>query len=245
MIVPPWNLFWWGVGGIAYALSGGKKNDPSGDGALGMVVMAPISLPMLIATWPSEMLKRRAWEKKQELREEAVQRIVQDLTAAGIAIERDRGGPAPGVTGLWIRAKPEGAIQERAFQLAFADAVRAYQGKLTAQEVCADAEPLELLNRRWADANRIDACAEPISTGPCVDCGGNPYVQWVFGKEMQEWVRNFLTNKAERYTLKDKTHRDVYGHICGECSRKMGWTMASSIPRQWNPDTGAYGDPID
>jgi hypothetical protein len=48
MVTPPWNIFWWAVGGGLYWLSGGAKNDHSGDVALGLVLFAPVTIPGLL-----------------------------------------------------------------------------------------------------------------------------------------------------------------------------------------------------
>lgn len=59
-LLPPWNLFWWGLGWLGIVLLGrpGPNKDPSGDLAL-----AAFALPGIALAWPFHALSNLVREK--------------------------------------------------------------------------------------------------------------------------------------------------------------------------------------
>lgn len=225
MVTPPWNVFWWTVGGIAYVVTGMAKSDASGDGALGIVLGAPVTLPMLPFMLLKERRELREYEKRQALYAKAADWIAAELARSGIKVDKH----GIGFNSVTVEAAPVGAAQENGHAVVYALAVRRFgQEGLTIDEVCANAKPLYTLDRTWAEANGFSAWAEEVRTGNCAECGADDSLGWFFGS-MAAFIRDRQKNGRHKVSFKDGNVRDYIGHVCRPCLDRLGWTgMMSS-----------------
>ncbi len=222
MTIPPWNVFWWLVGGIVYTVSGGRKWDTSGDGAIGLVLGAPVTLPAMPFMWAKEKLEERRAAKKQARIREAADWIAVRLRCWGIRIiEADAD-----YCGMKLAAEVD-HDQVPAYQSTMAEAVRRFPDVLPGAFAGYGVKPLEHLDRAWAAKHGIGDHAEEHFTGPCADCGKNESIGWTFGRELIEFRRQHLAAQHHEIRLKDGSTRVVDGHICRDCLDKMGWTSMS------------------
>ncbi len=224
MVTPPWNVFWWTVGGIVYAVSGGKGWDTSGDGALAVVIGAPVTLPMLPFMLLKDRRELREREKRQALYAKAATWIATELARSGIAVQKH----GAGFMGVDVTATPDGPSQENEHAVIYALAVRRFASEgLTIDEICERAEPLHTLDRTWAKVNGFTAWAEEVFTKNCVDCGQRLSLGWFFGGAA-DGMRRLESRHRSRIALKDGSERVVDGHICRECLEKIDYRFISS-----------------
>jgi hypothetical protein len=223
MVTPPWNIFWWTVGLIAYHASGGRKWDTSGDGAIGMVLGAPVTLPSLPFMWAKEKLEERRRLKQERHIRKAAEWIVERLRQWGIVVTK-ADATSFGLT-LVAEVLPE---QVLAYQETMAEAIHTFPDVLPEAIRGWGVQPLEHLGSAWAAEYEHKEYAEELFTGPCADCGVRESMGWRFGRQEIEFLRNHEANLRHRISLKDGTVRTVDGHICRTCLDKMGWVSMSS-----------------
>jgi len=227
MVTPPWNIFWWTVGGIVYTVSGAAKSDVSGDGALGMVLAAPITLPMMPFMLLKERRELRKYEKRQALLAKAADWIAAELTKSGIRVESH----GVGYECVAVKAEPTGPAQENEHAVVYALAVRRFVPEgLTIEHICGHADPLRTLDRTWAEANGFDAWAEEMRTGNCAECGVDSSMGWFFGS-MITFIRERQQNTRNEVRFKDGSKKRYTSHVCQPCLDRLGWTSASEYLR--------------
>ncbi len=225
MVTPPWNIFWWTVGGIAYAVSGGKKRDASGDGALGMVLAAPVTLPMMPFMLIKERRELREHEKRQALYAKVAEWIAIELARGNIIVEKFDAR----ANGAHVRTAPfDRPQQEREYARIYALAVRHFMlVGLTIDEVCVNAKPIQPLNRAWAEKNGFTSWAEEVHSQGCVDCDEKTSYGWHFGQNAKA-VRDFQGDTRHEITFSGGGKRIVNGHICQECLKKLDYERVVS-----------------
>ncbi len=223
MTIPPWNIFWWLVGGIVYTVSGGRKWDTSGDGAIGLVLAAPVTLPAMPFMWAKEKLEERRQRKLEARIREAAEWIAVRLRCYGICV------PVADADSFGMKLVAEvDHDQVPGYQSTMAEAVRQFPDILPEAFNGYGVKPLDHLDRTWAAKHGIGDHAEEHFTGPCADCGKDESVGWTFGRELIEFRRQYLARQHHEIHLKDGTTRTVDGHICRDCLDKMGWASMSS-----------------
>jgi len=223
MVTPPWNIFWWLVGLIVYHAGGGRKNDASGDGALGIVVFAPVTLPALPFMWAKEKLDLRAMLKKERRTRKAAEWITERLRQWGIEVT-EADADSLGMK-LRVEVRPE---QVPAYQETMAEAIKLFPDVLPEAIHGWAVTPLEHLDSDWARRYGLQEYAEEIFTGPCADCSVNESLGWRFGRLEIKFLRDHEANLRHRISLPDGSVRTVDGHICRACLDKMGWKSMSS-----------------
>lgn len=217
MVTPPWNIFWWIVGAALYYGSGGRKWDTSGDGALGIVLAAPVTLPALPFMWLREKLELKAYEKKQARYLEAAEWIRDRLAERSILVKE----AGVGFNCVKIFAQPKDE-QISVYQTICAQAVRQFRD-LTPDEILSGCEPLQYLNRGWAAQNELAEFAEEVFTLPCADCGKVESLGYFFG-ERAVGLKSHHHGRKPVVQLQDGSSRLIDGHICRKCLDEMGWT---------------------
>jgi len=222
-VIPPWNIFWWTVGAVYYAWSGGRKWDTSGDGALGIVLAAPVTLPALPFMLLRERLEARKLKKLEARHQRAAEWIAAHLRRQGVAVSSANGHSF----GIDLKAEvPPDKIA--AYQHIFAAAIRLFPDVLPAG-ISWRVSPLAPLDRAWAERQGFAAYAEEI-TVVCVDCGGKESFGFAFGPERIAGRHDYIEGR-HTIGLKGGGTRIVDGHICRRCLDRIGWSSMSSMSR--------------
>ena len=216
MVTPPWNIFWWLVGVAVYYGSGGRKWDTSGDGALGIVFGAPVTLPALPFLWLREKWELNAYEKKQRRYLEAAEWIRDRLAEKGILVKE----AGVGFNCAKVVAQPEDG-QIPAYRTVCALAVLEFRD-LTPDEILSNCQPLQYLDRAWAEKRYFKFFAEEVFTRPCVDCNAVESLGYFFG-ERAFFIRDNHNRRKPIVRRKDGREREIDGHICRKCLDEMGW----------------------
>lgn len=223
MVTPPWNIFWWVVGFTVYTVTGGKKWDASGDGAIGMVLFAPVTLPSLPFMWLKERRDLAKLNRKEVRHRQAAEWIAGRLRQRGVNVLMAGGD----MFSLQLKAEvpPE---KIAAYQETFAEAFRALPETLPEGMFGWGVEPMTHLDRAWAERHGFTDYGEEIFTDPCVDCGRRESQGWRFGREVIAMVADMSRNQRHVVTLADGAAREIDGHICCSCLDRIGWKSMSS-----------------
>lgn len=98
---------------------------------------------------------------------------------------------------------------------------------LSPAQLCKGALPREPLNREWAKQISISEYFADEFCSPCVDCGTVRRWDILWGND-ESHKKQHLADYLMTYNFSDthKPPRTVYGHLCGECERKMDYTSA-------------------
>lgn len=214
MVTPPWNIFWWIVGWLIYKFSGGKKNDASGDGAIGLVLYAPITLP----AWPFMAIKEKIdllkYEKYHKKEEVALDWVASRLRQKGINVV---------MNGCWTKAEvPEEKVKD--FRDVYAEAIKKFSD-LRLFDICGRAcqSPPGLLDKQWAVSMGIDEYQAPYMTAPCYGCGKQDVYGWRWGND--EFHQKIMGLCKINYMIVVKPeYRDKLNNIeylCKDCYLKF------------------------
>lgn len=219
MIIPPWNIFWWIVGGVTY-YAFLKKNDTSGDVALGWVLAAPVTIPSL----PFVLLRDKLAVREQQRLRIRLQNIADvlcaDLRASGITV---LSCDVSFLSGISLKTDVP-AAKLVAYQNAYAKAVRG-NPNIDPSLICQFADPLFPLDLIWSHSVGIQEYAAQVSQ-PCGLCGETAYARFRWGKDPQAEEDAMNANSSHTILMPDGKYRSIKGTVCRAC-QEAGWKQGT------------------
>ncbi len=193
----------------------------------GMMVWKILEFFALSFVYVEEWLEEK-WLNRQKTRyARAAVWIAERLREQGIAVTYVKGWhDCPQV----IADVPEECIL--LYGNVYASAVRMFP-RIPLDVLCRYADPMEHLNRAWAERHGFSEWAEEVRTLPCVECSLTEFHQYVFGKRRLAFVRDILSRAQYQLYFADGTERSGGGHFCRACLDRLGYVRGTF----WsNPD---------
>lgn len=96
------------------------------------------------------------------------------------------------------------------------------QPPLTATELCEGAEPRKHFTLAWARTEGINGFARQNCFVPCVDCSAVETVDWYWDDQDLSNETPYVSANLYVLVLPDKSTREVRGHLCRDCFKKLG-----------------------